>query len=504
MLRLLQLKLLNHPIIGDLDLDLSNNVEKDNNFYTTVFIGPNGTGKSYLLQAIVNIFREVSAYLVKKERKVIVNGSFYLKYIYDKKTIELFNSSFVQGRYSEIHPPEIMQNLPFNFLINKKASDDISVLPNKILASSMIFTDKFPAVDDKNLLQYRYLGVRNINSPSSAGTRVINSKVVDSLTSSLGKPGFLNTLKKVLKDLNYTPSIKVEYFPKYRNIFFKKELTVESFSNSFTDWGTTFKYRKSEPWGSSYFKSIKEDSSLLKKIVHFLNTKEFITSKRAWYFQYDLLEKTTQKDEYEILAHLHKLDLVTFPNIQLVKTDNTFGISESSSGEQNILFSLLTLLANVETKSIILIDEPELSLHPNWQMQYFHILRDVFKNYKDLHFLVATHSHFLISDVKGENSKIIGLKKEDNKIKTINFSEDLNTFGWSAEDVLYNIFNVRSSLNYYLKADLTELLGIISNGIKDAPKVEEILRKLKELPKRNNDPLQEIILEATEYLNTIS
>ena len=66
-----------------------------------------------------------------------------------------------------------------------------------------------------------------------------------------------------------------------------------------------------------------------------------------------------------------------------------------------------------------------------------------------------------------------------------------------------NIFNVRSSLNYYLQADLTELLGMIANNIKDPEKISTILNKLKSLPKRENDPLQEIILEATEYLSSI-
>ena len=82
-------------------------------------------------------------------------------------------------------------------------------------------------------------------------------------------------------------------------------------------------------------------------------------------------------------------------------------------------------------------------------------------------------------------------------------AKNLNTFGWSAEDVLYNIFNVRSPLNYYLQADLTELLGMIANNIKDSEKIGAILNKLNALPKRENDPLQEIIVEATEYLSSI-
>jgi hypothetical protein len=116
--------------------------------------------------------------------------------------------------------------------------------------------------------------------------------------------------------------------------------------------------------------------------------------------------------------------------------------------------------------------------------------------------LIASHSHFIVSDLEGDSSKVIGLSKDEG-IKVIPLAKNLNTFGWSAEDVLYNIFNVRSPLNYYLQADLTELLGMIANNIKDSKKISAILNKLNALPKRENDPLQEIIVEATEYLSTI-
>lgn len=167
--------------------------------------------------------------------------------------------------------------------------------------------------------------------------------------------------------------------------------------------------------------------------------------------------------------------------------------------------SMVGLMATVKSNSLIFIDEPEISLHPNWQMQYLSFLRELFSEieFASSHLFVATHSHFLISDLEGKNSKIIGLKRENNKIEIVNLPRDINTFGWSAEDVLYNIFNVRSSLNYYLQADLTELLGMISNGIRDVDKIETIMSKLNKLPKRENDPLQEIIIEANEYLNSI-
>lgn len=161
------------------------------------------------------------------------------------------------------------------------------------------------------------------------------------------------------------------------------------------------------------------------------------------------------------------------------------------------------MFSKIAKNSLILIDEPEISLHPNWQMKYITFLKNVFSKYPSCQFILTSHSHFLVSDLEGESSSVTALNRNEESKSLESILLDINTFGWSAEDILYNIFNVRSSLNYFLQADLTELLGIISNNLKEADKIEGILNKLNQLPKRENDPLQEIIIEATEYLKEI-
>lgn len=68
-----------------------------------------------------------------------------------------------------------------------------------------------------------------------------------------------------------------------------------------------------------------------------------------------------------------------------------------SSGEQHQLVLLYELLFNVKPGSFILIDEPELSLHVAWQIQF---LRDVqaISEVTQADFLIATHSPQIIND----------------------------------------------------------------------------------------------------------
>ncbi len=68
-----------------------------------------------------------------------------------------------------------------------------------------------------------------------------------------------------------------------------------------------------------------------------------------------------------------------------------------SSGEQHELVLLYELLFKVKPNSLVLIDEPELSLHVGWQAQFLKDLQEITK-LADLNILMATHSPDIIQD----------------------------------------------------------------------------------------------------------
>jgi predicted ATP-binding protein involved in virulence len=68
-----------------------------------------------------------------------------------------------------------------------------------------------------------------------------------------------------------------------------------------------------------------------------------------------------------------------------------------SSGEQHELVLLYELLFKVQPGSLVLIDEPELSLHVGWQVQFLKDLQEITK-LADLDILMATHSPDIIQD----------------------------------------------------------------------------------------------------------
>lgn len=71
--------------------------------------------------------------------------------------------------------------------------------------------------------------------------------------------------------------------------------------------------------------------------------------------------------------------------------------SSLSSGEQHEVVLLYQLLFKVKPHSLILIDEPELSLHIAWQEQFLKDLAQI-TSLSDFDVLIATHSPQIISD----------------------------------------------------------------------------------------------------------
>lgn len=72
-------------------------------------------------------------------------------------------------------------------------------------------------------------------------------------------------------------------------------------------------------------------------------------------------------------------------------------VNRLSSGEQNELIMFYDLLFNCDSKDLVLIDEPEISLHLKWQQSLIEDLRSICKT-NNISLLIATHSPDIIGD----------------------------------------------------------------------------------------------------------
>lgn len=72
-------------------------------------------------------------------------------------------------------------------------------------------------------------------------------------------------------------------------------------------------------------------------------------------------------------------------------------VSSLSSGEQHELVLLYQLLFHVQQDSLIMIDEPELSLHVNWQRRFVKDIQEIIQ-LRNFDVLIATHSPQIVAD----------------------------------------------------------------------------------------------------------
>ena len=120
-----------------------------------------------------------------------------------------------------------------------------------------------------------------------------------------------------------------------------------------------------------------------------------------------------------------------------------------SHGEKVIFSQLLGIFfyINVNEELLFLFDEPEIALHPNWQKQYLNeVINLLQKIPKKYHFIFATHSPFLLSDIAKEN--IIFLEKDETTGNCKNVTEETNieTFGANIHTLLSHGFFMKDGL----------------------------------------------------------
>lgn len=222
-------------------------------------------------------------------------------------------------------------------------------------------------------------------------------------------------------------------------------------------------------------------------------------------FIYELNLDISSDDVVELLpefAVLAEYDLIDLEDIEFTKKNNgsCFLLTEASSGELCILFNILSVAGAISDDSVILLDEPELSLHPEWQCDFLPLLERIFSNYKRCHFIVATHSPQIVSSVSASNSYVVNL--EDNPAAVI---EGRLVSEQSSDYQLAYIFRSPGHRNEYLITQIVEVLSKIRDGeqVSEAffAEIESLIKFHDLVPE--DDPVKKLLSTLEKALRVI-
>lgn len=436
----------------------------------SVLIGCNGVGKSTLLKEMVDFFVDLHAYINNFKQKMSSANKARLKgvkYHIDGVCCEVIRI----GR-------TFLIKIDDRFLASKKLR-----VPT-IVACNFGAFDKFPVQKVNGSSQtrydvpyYKYVGAHvNGNMISSSA---IAFRLLFALKENMDDRQRQN-LSSILDFIGYDHTITLNYSIVLRS---KKNGSVYDHVLQHVQKDKEYSKLTSE-----------QRSNKVKELYDFYKNKEFAKQPTC---NYDIDIDQNSLAANEDLNYIYKLkqyDLVQATSVVFYKNGKQIASEEMSSGEFAMLSMVLSIsTASSDSHTLILIDEPELSLHPNWQMTIIDNLDRALKN-QVCHLLIATHSHMLVSDLPMNRSSVSQWEKDKDGNLIANRIEE-NTYGWSAEEVLLKVFKTATDRNRYFGERIAKLLEQMGNNTISKEAVADELNELQEISQHLSevDPMKMVL-----------
>lgn len=136
------------------------------------------------------------------------------------------------------------------------------------------------------------------------------------------------------------------------------------------------------------------------------------------------------------------------------KSDTPYLFSDLSSGEQYIITTALKIVTSIDNKMCYFIDEPEVSLHVEWQVKWPELFHPLLSLKDDVICYIATHSPVIISSALQTGADCYNLSNGE----LFKIVDD----GFNVEQILYKNFNTLSPDNKYI---FEELATMVTNTI---------------------------------------
>lgn len=365
-MELCKIKWSNHPILGDLLLDLTN--DEGVPYKTIVLAGENGTGKTSILSSIYGLM--------------------------DKQPLEFIEyvEYSVDGHKFQARPDP--NNIRFGYYFRHDLND---------MSEKHIRFGHNSFSEENNRDPYEFRNYGHIYSSARSGFKT--SSIKSSTTSQLDSDKMGDD-----EDYDYT---------KIKQLFI--DLNVQDNS----EWMR--KTKEADSRGTS------------------ADFSEFVSESRTFRFSKAFNEFFGDYLTYGDVDHTDPGEII----VRFNRNGIPVSIDDLSTGEKQIVFRGAYCLRNMKwlDGGVVLIDEPELSMHPKWQKKILDFYRNLFSidDRQMPQLIVATHSQFVLSSSLMDpiNTKVIILSHKDNSAR----SESVKEFALSPKvpsEVNYAAFGIIS------------------------------------------------------------
>lgn len=214
-------------------------------------------------------------------------------------------------------------------------------------------------------------------------------------------------------------------------------------------------------------------SYIATRVTYISNTEEDLTGK-------EVREKVAKEinDIFSILDLDIKLQGLSRDERSMPIFSNSIGeefdINDLSSGEKQLFVRTLAIKMLEPENSIILIDEPELSLHPKWQQKILEVYKKIGKNNQ---IIVATHSPHILGSVSKENL-IILTRDENGEIKALKDENLYSSLGQPVDRILEDIMGLETTRDPKIFNSLNRLRDLVNSNQYDSEEFKSLMKEM--------------------------
>ena len=142
--------------------------------------------------------------------------------------------------------------------------------------------------------------------------------------------------------------------------------------------------------------------------------------------------------------------------------------------------------AALQTPGIVMVDEVDMHLHPEWQQV---VLQGLNQAFPLVQFIVTTHSPQVISTIPKECVRLLGLGADGQTVATIPVSD---TYGMPSHRVLERVMHVNPQPPVHELEDLNELTRLVDQGQGENLRAVELMEQLRSQLGQGHDQLQKL------------
>jgi predicted ATP-dependent endonuclease of OLD family len=454
-MQILRLKVEKYNILNDFEIEFKDNI--------SVFIGENGSGKSTILEALLLIFRAAHLQFVEgKEKKqdsevdsplfVEVEYQINLEYFDDLDLVKKIDEVTLVLKSNNTGYTLIQKQGFFNQRVKELIREEQyeKLLPNKIITYYAGWSDRMETICTKHQKKYR-------EKLSNSKKKVFSTKA------EFSKELYIHYIQKQHFDIIFACFTAFKQRIELQK-FFQEDLNI-----NIQDIQTINLIIKK---GKAKGKSAKDFYGVEGEQLRFLEIlKEKSLNNHSTKFSFNLNKWIQVKNElgggqalFNNLIGLLSLNMIGDISTTYYKRGSEeLHQKYLSEGEQQRLTIMGIHEFMADENALILLDEPDVFLHPKWQRDFIYELSK--DERPSNHYFITSHSPNILSGLKKE--QVFALRKTENstEIRNIHF----NSYGKPVDEILIDFFDVES-LRYKTAQDQIDKVWelIKSNKYKEA------------------------------------